>query len=473
MALVEVVVAVIDQNYNLLKPLMVAAFALPGMVQTVNAAEAEYVDFNSQFTRYEESGNRMKIDVYQASSLFKLTDQLTFKVNGVKDVISGASPVTYTPDTGNPNESDNSTGLIPDSATTTPTAAPLPTIKNTKAILIKSGASIRDVRDAVDITGTYTHDHGSFDLGVGRSSENDYQSNFFNIDSRLDLNNKLTTVETGYGFSSDTVWAIDHCPPHCLNSNSSSSNSLENITPNNPSSANSISPDTDPKGVYHRPNVGGDKSTHQGILGVTQIINKNSLMQANLTYSYNEGYLSDPYKEVYTPWVTTPMPPYAPTGGYSHDSRPSSRHQIALLGRYVHHFADLNAASVHIDYRFYIDNWGLDAHTFELTWLQPIMDNWRLSPTFRYYSQNSANFYQPYFLTPRADGYYSSDYRLAQFGAISGGVQLTREFFETITVGLGINFYDRKQTYAFNNGIGTNADDFSFSMMTAKFNVKF
>jgi hypothetical protein len=143
MALVEVVVAVIDQNYNLLKPLMVAAFSLPGMVQTVNAAEAEYVDFNSQFTRYEESGNRMKIDVYQASSLFKLTDQLTFKVNGVKDVMSGASPVTYTPDTGNPNESDvgltNSTGLIPDSATTTPTAAPLPTIKNTKAILIKSG----------------------------------------------------------------------------------------------------------------------------------------------------------------------------------------------------------------------------------------------------------------------------------------------------------------------------------------------
>jgi hypothetical protein len=79
---------------------------------------------------------------------------------------------------------------------------------------------------------------------VGRSSENDYQSNFFNIDSRLDLNNKLTTVETGYGFSSDTVWAIDHCPPHCLNSNSSSSNSLDNITPNNPSSANSITAQT-------------------------------------------------------------------------------------------------------------------------------------------------------------------------------------------------------------------------------------
>ena len=449
MVLEEVVVDVINQP-KLLNTFTAAALALLSAAPQVQAADAEYADVNSQFSRYEESGGRMKIDIYQASALLPFTDRLNFKVNGVKDIITGASPVANSPQyIGKPHQ-------------------------------ILSGASIKDERDSVDGTVSYKHDNGVVSLGGGRSSENDYESNFFNIDSRLDFNQKMTTLETGYGFSSDKVWAIDHCPPHCisgasgssgLNNNSDLLNSsdLENLVLGSPKIMG-IKP-TSAVNTYNRPQVGGDKVTHQGILGITQILDKDSLLQANLTYTYNGGYLSDPYKAVYASWATEPYPVYG--GTFIHDTRPSNRNQIALLTRYVRHFSSLNSAAVHLDYRYYVDTWGVNAHTFEATWIQPVWADWKISPTVRYYSQGSADFYQPYFTKQRADGHYSSDYRLAQFGAIGGGVQVSKDFFERLNLGFGIDFYERKNNYGFNGGSGTSVDNFTFSMYTAKINFKF
>lgn len=457
MVLGEVVVDVINQS-KLLNTFTAAALALLSVAPQVQAAEAEYADVNSQFSRYEESGGRMKIDIYQASALLPFTDRLNFKVNGVKDIITGASPVANAPKL------------------------------NGKPYQMLSGASIKDERDSVDGTVSYKHDNGIVSLGGGRSSENDYESNFFNVDSRLDFNQKMTTLETGYGFASDKVWAIDHCPPHCLSDNSGiSSASSETLAPADLSlsgapsettldsssglSGSSLGTNTSTPNTYKRPGVGGDKVTHQGILGLTQILDKDSLVQANLTYTYNEGYLSDPYKAVYASWATEPYPIYG--GTFIHDNRPSNRNQIALLTRYVRHFSSLNSAAMHLDYRYYVDTWGVNAHTFEATWIQPVWADWKISPTVRYYTQGSADFYQPYFTQQRADGHYSSDYRLAQFGAIGGGVQVSKDFFERLNLGFGIDFYERKNNYGFNGGAGTSVDNFTFSMYTAKINFTF
>ncbi len=446
MALAEVVVDVIEETTQpaLLNTFTLAVLSLLSMSPNLEAAEAEYLDLNSEFSHYEEGKNRIKVDVYQAAAAIPLTDRLNFRVNSVKDIVTGASPVTNT------------------------------LKSNGQVSQMMSGASIKDVRDSIDGTATYKHDYGSLSLGGGVSTENDYTSNFFNIDSRLDFNQKTTTLETGYGFSSDRVWAVDHCPPHCLSDSSASLSSSSGLSDSSSglSSTSTLSSPPAPSS-YKRPNVGGDKTTHQGIVGVTQILDKDSLLQANLTYTYSQGYLSDPYKVVYTPWVTTPYPFYSDAGGYSHDTRPTNRNQVAILTRYVRHFSKLNSAAVHLDYRFYADTWGVIAHTFEATWIQPIWQDWKISPTVRYYTQGSADFYQPYFLTPRADGYYSSDYRLAQFGSLGGGLQLSKEFFDQLTLGFGVDFYERRNSYSLNSGAGTSVDNFNFSMYNAKINFKF
>lgn len=419
MGLAEVVVAVTEENNHkaTLAVLTAAALSLMGMAAKAELADAKFVDLDSQFSRYQESGGRMAIDVYQASALLPVTEKFNLKFNGVKDVISGASPVA-----------------------TAPTA-------NGKVVQLMSGASIRDVRDAVDINASYTHDHGIVDLDVGRSSENDYNSTYFNLNSRYDLNHKRTTLATAYSFASDNVWAIDHCPPHC-----------------------SIAPGG--AATFRRPGVGGEKYTHSGLLGATQIIDKNSLLQANITYTHSYGYLSDPYKAVYTPWVTTPYPGYA-ASGYSHDTRPRDRDQFALLLRYVRHFDSLNAAALHLDYHFYGDTWGINAHTFEASWIQPVADDWQLTPRIRYYTQNSADFYQPFFISPRSDGHYSSDYRLAGFGAIAGGIELSKELFGRLKLGIGMDFYKRQKGYGINGGAGDSVDNYSFSMVSGGFNFRF
>jgi hypothetical protein len=411
---VEVVVAVIKRNKSALSTLSLAALALPGVI--ASAADSDQYSVDTLFSRYSESQNRMKIDAYQASAFLPLTDTLNFRVNGVKDVVTGASPVTYYPAAG-------------------------------KAKMIMSGASIADVRDAVDISASYTNNLGQFGVDVGRSSENDYNSSFFNIDSKFDFNQKNTTLALGYGFASDNVWAIDHCPPHC-----------EGMVGN--------------EGKYRRSGVGGDKQNHQGLIGITQLLDKHSFVQANLTYSYSGGYLSDPYKAVYAPWVTEPYPNYADSG-FMHDTRPGEKHQIAFLTRYVRHFSNLNSAALHLDYRYYADTWNIGAHTFELSWNQPIVDHWSITPKFRYYSQNAAEFYQPYYTSQRTDGFYSSDYRLARFGSVSGGVQIEKQFFSKLSVGFAIDFYKRDYSYSINGGAGSPVDNFTFSILSANINYKF
>ena len=83
---------------------------------------------------------------------------------------------------------------------------------------------------------------------------------------------------------------------------------------------------------------------------------------------------------------------------------------------------------MHVDYRFYHDDWGITAHTLEADWGQPLGAGWTITPRIRYYSQTAANFYYPYILTTmNQDGAYtlpnnfSSDHRLSAYGALSGG----------------------------------------------------
>lgn len=400
-----------------------AALALPGMIATARADVAP-MDFSldTSFSRYAESMGRMKVDIYQAAAVLPLTERFSLRFNGVKDVVTGASPVGPAAAGARGCKGPHLAGLVQ----------------------CMSGASISDVRDAVDVTASYYLDNDTIDVNAGRSSENDYASDFFSVNNRLQLNDKLTTITTGYSYAADHVWEIVPID-----------------------------------GVKVRASgVGGAKETNQGILGLTQVLDQDSLVQANLTYSYSGGYLSDPYKYVYAPWTVCtgfncPAAPASAYPGFVRDTRPGSRNQVGLLFGYVRNFSDLNHAALHADYRFYADTWGIDSHTFEFSWIQPVMDGWELTPRLRYYTQNSADFYTVISSDPNAAGYYSSDYRLAGFGAIGGGLQFGKEFFKMLKITGGMDFYKRDRSYGISGGTGTALDNFTFSMISVGMSLKF
>ena len=215
------------------------------------------------------------------------------------------------------------------------------------------------------------------------------------------------------------------------------------------------------------------KTSQQYLFGVSQVIDKDSVLQSNMTFGYQSGYLSDPYKLVY----------FSGDGnlsGLNPDSRPNEKFQWAWLTQYVRHFQQLNSAALHADYRYYIDDWGINAHTMELSWHQPIVDNWQLIPRFRYYSQTQADFYQAVFDSDvlQVATIYSSDYRMAGFGTLSGGIKLSKEFTKIKLISqmkfqTGIEYYDHKANYQLGGNNAGSFNDFSYYMMTASVNLKF
>lgn len=309
-------------------------------------------------------------------------------------------------------------------------ASPRFNIKNAQGDVeqVLSGASIREERDAISSGLTYYFDSAAVGIGGGFSRENDYTSRYVNTNASYEFNKKLTTLNFGASVALD---------------------------------------DIEPTGYDYQKT----KSSQQYLLGLTQIIDKDSLILSNITFGYHQGFLSDPYKLVFFDGVGGSF------GSIANDTRPSERFQWAWLTQYVRHFKDFNSAALHADYRFYTDDWGINAHTVELSWHQPLGDDWQIIPRFRYYSQDRADFFQAVFSSDNTDAFYSSDYRLAGFGTLSGGVKLSKEIkglkLHQLKLQAGFEYYDHKANYQLGGNNGGNFSDFNYYLLTASFNMKF
>ena len=428
-----------------------AALAIPGMSLADGIdLKPEGLGLDAAYSNYQESHGRMSVMAIQNDAALQWAGDLNFKVNTVLDyigggsdpmnqsLIGGASPVFYW---GKGNTYGKKTGELEYSQATHGAYKGL-----------KGG--IFDQR--LSVSGQLSKKFDDLTLGVngGNSTEWDYISNFFNLDGTYDLNGKNTTLSTGFGYASETVWA-----------------------------------DGGNQGQIHQTytngkDIGGNKNTYQALLGVTQIIDRTSLLQANVTVSNSSGFLSDPYKSA---WVNnipggggfgpqntfcTQSARFSFSPNLCADTRPGTRTQEAVLIRYVKDFEELNQAALHLDYRFYSDSWNVDSHTFEANWIQPLPYEMILSPHVRYYTQRSSFFYQGVYDSPTANGLYSSDYRLASFGAVAGGVSLNKAIIPNFNVGAGIELYDRSQGMGFMGGTGSAVDNYSFTLYSINVNLK-
>jgi len=245
---------------------------------------------------------------------------------------------------------------------------------NGDPVLVMTGASVEDKRTDFNGHGTYYFDTARLNLQSGYSTEDDYSAINVGFGTEHDFDEKNTTLSWALGISMDE---LDPTP-----------------TATNPN------PDTE------------DKRTISVMAGWSQVIDRSSAFQAILSYQNGSGFLSDPYKLV------------SVAGTNVADNRPDSRNQFALLTRYRRHFPSVTG-TMHLDYRFYYDDWDIISHTIELAWYQTLFEVLTITPSVRYYSQSQADFYGPYFVNALGAGdYASSDYRLSPYGAISGKLKV-------------------------------------------------
>lgn len=420
---------------------MTAAMALPGLAAPLHAAEGyRSDDFNLEYNHatYSESGDRMAVEVDQVSLTAPMADRFELKFTAIRDLVSGASPAVNTLD-GNGEPVQN----------------------------LQSGASIKDQRDVYEASLGYYGDDHYLAVGVGRSLEDDYDARYGNVQYRRDLPDTNAALLFSAAYSDDEVW-----------------NSYD------PTKIN----------VTNKPSAYHHRSKRDLMIGVSQILNKRATVQFNLTQSHGSGHLSDPYKKAYVadmdlisrllpassaasaranaaPAISEgdiPINPaeildwdafWARLFGLVPDNRPDTRDQWLAVVRYRQFLPEWDAA-LHLDYRFTLDQWEADSHTFEVRLKKRLWEGWTLAPGVRYYSQHSAYFYDVFFATTPGDGYLSSDYRLAGFGAISWKLALSAELSENFGVQLNYEHYDRRHAWELTDSKGDVIDDFSTDLVS-------
>lgn len=226
---------------------------------------------------------------------------------------------------------------------------------------------MHDERNAGDVKLTRHFERGALGLGVSHSVETDYESSALSLDARVSSSDNNSTFNFGLGGSSDKI------------------------------------------GSANDPDLHKRKRTGEVMAGLTQNLTTNDVAQLNISYARGTGYYSDPYKMF--------------------DNRPELRRQGVVLVRWNHHVQGLGA-TLRNSYRYYRDSFGIRAHTFELAWVQPLLEHLVITPSARYYTQSSAWFYydpvRDTSIFPGPVGtmaYSSTDQRLSAFGAWTVGLK--------------------------------------------------
>jgi hypothetical protein len=305
-------------------------------------------------------------------------------------------------------------------------ASPWYTTKNEngEVIQVMSGATISEQRDDFSIKVRHVTGSTSTGFTYAQSTENDYDSESVGLDFSYESEDKLTTYSISGGFSDDV------------------------ITP------------TDTENYELRP-IEEFKESWSIYTGLSQIINKDLIVGFGVSYTNKEGYLSDPYKQVSTP---------APLG-FIGDSRPDERNAYTFSARARQYINPINGA-LHIDYRYFSDDWEIESQTINLAWYQNITTNVQLVPFVRLYTQSAAFYYEPFYDEHRQDGYYSTDYRLSAYGAVTLGMKLNVAFEHW-------SFTVSYEDYRSNNKWGTdysqvaNPGLVNFSLFDVGMNYKF
>ena len=357
----------------------------------------------------------------------------------------------------------------------------VPGPQNDQLTHVQSYAS-PETRNQGDFKLGYEWDEAALDVGGGISVENDYDSSFANLGGRFDFNQKQTTVNWGVSYTNSDTFATldpDGLPYENTSQYDNSTAVVEFVEPDDGSLPYPIVITTPVKpkvasgelestwtfdensGTLSRTAVlEGNRQDWGGQLGLAQVLNKDALVALDLGYIRSTGYLANPYKSVYAIGYDVQEPADASglrlARSYTLlEIRPDERNLLNWHLGYDQFIEAFNAA-LHFDYHFAHDDWGIHAHTFEADWVQPLGAGWVITPRIRYYSQSAADFYTP-FVTYITDGlnpdtaepiyieafpqYYSSDQRLSGFGALSGGLTVSKQFAKGVSLETGFEYY--------------------------------
>lgn len=325
---------------------------------------------------YSEKGRVDAIEpVFSATKTFK--DDSTLNLKAVIDSLTGASP----------------NGAAPSDQAQTFTRP-----SGNESYVIAPGETPLDdtfIDTRVALSGQYDfylNRLTRLSTGAAFSKEYDYSSFGVNATIAKDINNRNTTISAGLALAMDSLEPEGGIP----------------------------TPFTSMPMVGDDLNRMGDsesKDTVDVLLGLTQIINRKSLMQFTYSNSSSSGYHTDPFKIMSLVDDTTGRPV-----DYLYENRPDSRVKHSLYWKTKYHRE--NGHIFDASYRYHWDDWDITTHTLDLRYRVPFKSGHYIEPHIRYYTQSEASFYQHSLIAgEELPSYASSDPRLGNFNGITYGAK--------------------------------------------------
>jgi len=396
----------LKKNQSIRAKLALATSALLVTNPITTLAETGAVADNDRFDisrLYYTEQERVTVEKIQASVSKALNESNKFKFSYVYDTMSGASPngriynasgvgsnITYTTASGNANTVANNAG---GAAATWKT-----TFKDARtAFNAEWEHALTTTLKAV--------------AGAANSSENDYDSRTYSGRLLWDVDQRRTTLTIGASTNFDTVKAIGGNPKGgttiaCMADTSFAPNWL------------SCNPNT----IYYKP---ASKVTSDYLVGITQVWNRNTLMQFNVALSQEKGYLTDPYKQ-----VSIVDSQFGGEIAIINEQRPDTRKTRALFYKVV--YLPTDNIATHSSYRLFWDDWGIVSHTFDERIRFNFNEKIYIQAHGRLHWQGAADFFRSsvgadvnsnnYFAN--APQYISADSRLGELATVTAGLKM-------------------------------------------------
>jgi hypothetical protein len=218
-------------------------------------------------------------------------------------------------------------------------------VSNASIDVVTTASPFRENRQQIDLGMDYAVRDSLIHLSASRGEEPDYVAKTFGVDVSQELFGGMTTVSLGFTEGHDDVGQKT-------------------------------------VGFF-------DEATHwQYRVGVTQILTPRWLASANVEAISDAGYLGSPYRSARVFGAAVP------------ERNPRTRSSRAIKFRAVGDVSDWFTGwgagqrhSVHAEYRYFWDNWGINAHTLEGGYSRYFGDAWTAEALVRYNHQSAALFY--------------------------------------------------------------------------------
>jgi hypothetical protein len=151
-------------------------------------------------------------------------------------------------------------------------------------------------------------------------------------------------------------------------------------------------------------------------LAYSQVVNKRLQLAFLLDVISQKGLLATDYQRV-----------YFADGSLRIENLPDNRLKIPV-GVRANYFLD-DRFILRAYYRYYQDDWGIQAHTASIELPVKLNAFISLSPFYRFYAQNAAKYFAPYAAHTVQETFYTSDYDLSKFNChfLGAGIRFAPE----------------------------------------------